>query len=415
MNTPDYLFKIQSNNIDIRNINPLLIHAIQHHSSDIYISSNDFIRGDIFGKKRIISNLKMGEKDMEAVLAYLTDNSSAQSILNSGKPINDIYIIREDADNMRDPNAKSIYLRFRVNIVPIKLDNSIGYDITLRSIPKNPPLLNYYETPREMIDIFRSPDGIVLVVGPTGSGKSTLLAGFIMDILKDERMSVRIISYESPIEFTYTFVPQPNSFIKQTSVPDMLPTFDLAVEESLRRKPEHIFIGEMRDVPTITNACQAAMTGHLVYSTLHANNVASTIQRIAGKYPEGERTSIISDLISNTRMIVSQRLLPTIHGKRTAIREYLILNDDMRYLLYQETDPTKLTFLLNKMVFEKGVSFAVHARQRFKEGLINEQEFKRQTMGSNIDIKLLDKRIDELREQKNIMFAMPNEKEDFLK
>lgn len=389
-------------------LNKILIYAIKNNASDIFFKTDDVIRSDIYGWKYKLSNRKLSSSEISRFIIKIYGGETAISILGGGKAINDVYVVKYLPDATPD-NSKPVMekLRFRINITPVSASNITGYEITARSIPSKPPSLDKKEVPQEVIDAFNYPNGINLVIGATGSGKSTLLAGIILDKIRNKNISKRILSFEAPIEFSFDDVKQVSTFITQIEIPKMLPNFYSGIEEALRKKPDDIFVGEMRDPQTITNAILASQMGHLVYSTIHVNSVAETISRIANNFSIDEKRSKVADIIASSRIMLAQRLRPTLDGKRCAIREYLLFNDDIRtYLNSQDLD--KISEHLEKMVWEHGVPFAVHARQRFLEKKISIETYHEFLAGKNLSDDFLDEKIKILKSKGNVMFQNNN-------
>lgn len=170
--------------------------------------------------------------------------------------------------------------------------------------------------------------GFVLVVGPAGHGKSTTLAA-LLDEINHSRMD-HIITIEDPIE--YLFV-QDRSIISQREIQSDSPSFHRSLRSLLRQDPDVIMIGEMRDQESIATALTAAETGHLVFSTLHTNSAAQTIDRIIDSFPGPQQGQIRSQLAATLVSIVSQRLVPRIEGGRIPAAEVMFINSAIRNLI----------------------------------------------------------------------------------
>ena len=161
--------------------------------------------------------------------------------------------------------------------------------------------------------------GMVLFVGGTGSGKSTSLAALIDH--RNSNSKGHIITIEDPIEFVHQ---HKGCIINQREVGMDTDSFDDALKNTLRQAPDVILIGEIRDRETMEHALAFAETGHLAISTLHANNANQALDRIINFFPEEKRQSLLSDLSINLQAFVSQRLIPTVDGKRCAAIEVLL-------------------------------------------------------------------------------------------
>ncbi len=148
------------------------------------------------------------------------------------------------------------------------------------------------------------PGGLVLITGPTGSGKSTTLAAMVNLIAKARQCHV--VTIEDPIEFLFM---DDKATISQREVGTDTPSFREALTNCMRQDPDVIMVGEMRDLETMSTAITAAETGHLVFSTLHTNNAAQTVDRIIDSYPSDQQTQVRGQLGLVLRAIVSMQLI----------------------------------------------------------------------------------------------------------
>ncbi len=205
--------------------------------------------------------------------------------------------------------------RFRINI--FKQRNEVS--IVARNINTTIPQFDDLGLPAILKDVVMSKRGLVLFVGGTGSGKSTSLAALI-----DHRNSSsggHIITIEDPVEFVHK---HKKSVINQREVGVDTRSYKAALKNTLRQAPDVILIGEIRDRETMEHALEFAETGHLAISTLHANNANQALERIINMFPEERRQQLLLGLSQNLRAFISQRLLPTIEGKRCAAIEVLL-------------------------------------------------------------------------------------------
>ncbi|MBV9494317.1 MAG: PilT/PilU family type 4a pilus ATPase [Acidobacteria bacterium] len=187
-----------------------------------------------------------------------------------------------------------------------------------RRVPIQILSIDTLELPRAIRELTTIPDGLVLVTGPTGSGKSTTLAAMISEISANEPL--HIVTIEDPIEFLFT---DKQAAISQREVGTDTPNFKEALRNAMRQDPDVIMVGEMRDVETMQTVMTAAETGHLVFSTLHTNNAAQTIDRIIDAFPPDQHKQIRAQLSLVLRGIVSLKLVKTLDGKMTAAIEIL--------------------------------------------------------------------------------------------
>jgi len=196
-----------------------------------------------------------------------------------------------------------------------------GISIALRLILKVVRGLEELNLPPILETFANKKQGFFLVVGPVGQGKSTTLAAMI-EIINRNRAE-HIITIEDPIEYVYE---QKKSIIDQREVRTDTSDFYTALVNVLRQDVNVILVGEMRDAETMVAAVTAAETGHLVFSTLHTNNAAQTIDRIIDSFPSDQQDQIRMQLSSSLMGIFSQRLIPRVSGGLIPVYELLIVN-----------------------------------------------------------------------------------------
>ena len=223
------------------------------------------------------------------------------------------------------------------------------------------------ELPPDIKEAIAPYQGVVYVTGATGSGKSTLLASIIRHLAENEESNRKILTYEAPIEFVYDGLEMPNSIVSQSEIPRHLPSFAAGVRNALRRKPRLILVGEARDQETMSAVLEAALTGHPVYTTLHSNGVAETMRRLVTTFPADERHGRTIDILETIRLAIWQKLVPTVDGKRVALREYLIFTDEVRDILL-DVDLEKITAATRRLLKLRHPSPAARGK-----GLTNKQ------------------------------------------
>ena len=205
--------------------------------------------------------------------------------------------------------------RFRVNILTQR--GSVG--LVIRRIKADIMSLDDLGLPSILRDITMTKRGLVLVVGATGSGKSTTLAAMIDH--RNTQEAGHIITIEDPIEFVHR---HKQSIVTQREVGSDTHSFQAALKNTLRQAPDVILIGEIRDTETMEAAITFAETGHLCLGTLHSNNSNQAIERIMNFFPAERHGQMYLQLSLNLRSIVSQRLIPSVEGKRVAALEVLM-------------------------------------------------------------------------------------------
>lgn len=203
--------------------------------------------------------------------------------------------------------------------------------IALRLIPKKIRTLAELNLPPIIESFTRKQQGFFLVVGPIGQGKSTTLSSLI-EIINQTRTE-HIMTIEDPIEYIYE---SKKSIIDQREVKIDTPDFKDAMISMFRQDIDVCLVGEMRDIETIGTAVTAAETGHLVFSTLHTNNAAQTINRIIDSFPSSQQDQIRVQLAGSLTGIFSQRLIPRISGGLIPAYELLINNNAVANLIREK-------------------------------------------------------------------------------
>lgn len=360
---------------DAANIDDILAFCESLDTSDVTLQSEEPIFAEVYGRlyritRRSLSNTEVGD----ILNAIYGPNGTAQ--LLSGHDVDTHYEFR--------PNRTQRY-RYRVNGTACQVEGNDGIQITLRSIPSDPPNLSDLELPQNILDAIAPYQGVVYVTGATGSGKSTLLASIIKELAREPESDRKVLTYESPIEFVYDEFEKTAAVVSQSEIPRHLPSFAMGVRNALRRKPRLIMVGEARDAETISAVLEAALTGHPVYTTLHANGVAETLRRLVTSFPSEERHGRTIDIIETIRLIVWQKLVPSVDGKRVALREYLVFNEDVRDELL-EADVDNITQAARDLLQKHGQPMIVDAKKAFDEGKISERTYNIMAKGARSTI-----------------------------
>ena len=206
------------------------------------------------------------------------------------------------------------HLRYRANFSKQRGVQSFSF----RIVPQQRQTLSALNLPASLTELLREPRGLILVTGPTGQGKSTTLRALIQHI--NETADTRIITIEDPIEYVFEDY---RSMFEQREVGIDTESFAIGIRNAMRQDPNIIFVGEIRDRESIFACMQAAETGHLVLTTLHADSVPQAIGRIREFYPSTEQHNISSLLARNLNAIICQRLIPGADGRRLPCLELM--------------------------------------------------------------------------------------------
>lgn len=292
--------------------------AVENGASDIHLASNNL---PSYRKNGKIMSYKGTEiLDEDTVMKYIDE-------------------VLEPADYLKFCNTGDIdsayqfgnLARFRVNA----FKQRHGATLVMRVIKLNPPKLGDLNLPRSIAKILNLQEGLVLVTGPTGSGKSTTLAALINEI--NHREELHIITIEDPVEYMHS---PAKCIINQREVGQDSETYSTALKSALREDPDIILMGEIRDLESMSIALRAAETGHLVFSTLHTESAAKTIDRLIDMYPVERQKQALSQLSTTLKAVISQRLLPrSDRPGRIGAFEIMFVNSAIANLIREDKIP----------------------------------------------------------------------------
>ncbi len=269
--------------------------------------------------------------------------------------------------------------RFRVNI--FKQRNEVS--MVVRNIKTIIPNYSDLGLPPILTKVVMEKRGLVLFVGGTGSGKSTSLAALID--YRNSNSSGHIITIEDPIEYVHK---HKRCIINQREVGVDTDCYEDALVNTLRQAPDVILIGEIRNRETMEHALAFAETGHLCISTLHANNANQALDRIINFFPEERRSQLFTDLSLNLRAFVSQRLVPTVDGKRAAAVEILLGTSTVEELI-KRGEVHALKEVMEKSEPVGMQTFDSALFQLYSEGRISHEEaIKNADSPNNLQLKI---------------------------
>ena len=288
---------------------------ISNQGSDLHIKSSSQVRVRIHGVLKVLGKDILSADMVDKLAQEITTDEQYERLTNE-RNLDFSYVL--DAQN-----------RFRVNFF-YQMD---GLSAVFRIIPVKILTLDELNLPQIIKSFTDIQRGLVLVTGVTGSGKSTTLAAILDKINRETKK--HIITIEDPIEFIHK---DRGCLINQRAIGQDTHSFSDALRAALREDPDIILVGEMRDLETIDIALHAANTGHLVFSTLHTLDAKETIDRIVGMFSKEEQNRIRSSLASVLEGVVSQRLVPTKQGGRTAAIEVLKKTARIEQLIMEDRD-----------------------------------------------------------------------------
>jgi twitching motility protein PilT len=206
--------------------------------------------------------------------------------------------------------------RFRINLHRERGKTAA----TVRALPSKVPTLADLRLPPGVGTLAKLQRGLVIVGGATGSGKTTTLAGLVNEINQHEAR--HIVTIEDPIEYEHAHV---RSVIEQVEIGIDAPDFPTALRAAMRQAPDVIVVGEMRDSETARIALSAAETGHLVFTTLHTTDAASTVSRIADSFPQERQHTVRAEMAMALAAMLTQTLIPRKNGGRVPAAELLVV------------------------------------------------------------------------------------------
>ena len=359
------MYPKEPSRFEAKHIDDLLVYCHRLGASDITIQTGWPIIAEVYGRIQKITRRELSNAEVGDLLNTIYGPNGTTQIMR-GEDLDTHYEVR--------PNRNERF-RHRINGTGCHVDGHEGIQITIRTIPAEPPSLASLELPPAILDAIAPQEGVIYVTGATGSGKSTLLAAIVKELAEQTDSHRKILTYEAPIEYVYDSLETPTASVCQSEVPRHLPTFAAGVRNALRRKPHLILVGEARDRETISAVLEAALTGHPVCTTLHSNGVAETIRRLVSSFPPEERTGRTIDIIETMRLVIWQRLVPSVDGKRVALREFLVFNEKIRDLLL-DNDPEQITAITRHLVEKHGQLMQVDVEQKFRKGIISERTYK---------------------------------------
>ncbi len=290
----------------------LLGRVIEGNASDLHLSTGRPPIVRIDGKLHTLTDVPaLGKVDVEAMATALMGEEHAAAFFQRKQEVDFSY-------------SHESGFRFRVNVY-FSLQHIA---IALRAIPSAVRTIDDLGLPPEIERFTRTSQGFVIIAGPTGHGKTTTMTALV-DLVNRTRTG-HIITIEDPVEY---LLQEDKCLIHQREVGADTPSFAQALRMALREDPNVVVVGEMRDLESIATALTIAETGHLVFTTLHTNDAAQTIDRIVDVFPSSQQTQIRVQLASTLTGIVSQRLLPRKGGGRVPAVELLVATSAVRNLI----------------------------------------------------------------------------------
>lgn len=355
---------------------------VERDASDVYLTAESPPMYRVNGVVRPLGDVKLINEHLEGL---------ANSIMKERQ--------RKDFGQTLEMNLALSYDdlgRFRVNI--FRQRGNVG--LVIRQIKVEIVPIDQLRLPPVLKEVAMTKRGLVLVVGATGCGKSTTLAAMIDH--RNFNTPGHIISVEDPIEFVHR---HKKSIVTQREIGFDTYSYQEALKNAMRQAPDVILIGEIRDTETMEAAITFADTGHLCLGTLHSTNANQSFERILNFFPETRHPQILMQLSLNLRAIISQRLVPSLDGRRVPAVEILMDTPRIKELI-KRGDIDILKEAMEQGIQEGCLTFDHSLFLLYKEGKINlEQALSHADSTNNLRLKIKleglkgDEAIDKLMEK----------------
>lgn len=322
----------------------------ERKASDIYLSAHSPVMIRINGNCLPINAQVLPPTAPLALLSEVVPEARIQELENTGEL--NMAVALEGAGNYR--------------ISAMRQRGS--YAVVVRHIASIIPSFDELNLPDILKSLIMEKRGLILMVGATGAGKTTTLASMLD--YRNEHASGHILTVEEPIEFTYT---NKKSLVNQRDVGSDTTSLQVALKNALRQAPDVIQIGEIRDRDTMMAAIAYAQSGHLCVATLHANNSYRALNRILSFFPVEVRPTLLGDLGSALRAVVSQRLLRTPAGARVPALE-VMLNTALVADLIEKGDFSGVKEAMEQSMAEGSQTFEEDIARLITEERVTRQE-----------------------------------------
>ena len=319
-------------------------------ASDVYLSANAPALIKINGECIPINNQVLPPDAPRNLLSEIVPPERIEELeetgeLNMGVPISGVGRFRISAMRQRG-----------------------SYAVVVRFISQQVPDFESLNLPPVLTELILEKRGLILVVGATGSGKSTTLAAMIDT--RNALMSGHILTIEDPVEYQFR---NKKSIVNQREIGSDTQSLQTALKNALRQAPDVILIGEIRDRETMSSAIAYAQSGHLCLATLHGNNSYQALNRILSFYPAEVRPTMLGDLASSLKAIVSQRLVRTVEGARVPAVE-VMLNTKLVADLVEKGDFSGVKDAMEKSMAEGSQTFEEDLARLIMEKKIDRKE-----------------------------------------
>ena len=333
-----------------KNMERILRLMAEKRASDVFLSANMPVLIKIHGQILQLTQEPLAPNQPRMLLGEVITAAQMEELLETGELNMGVHI--------------SGVGTFRLS--GFKQRDSIA--AVFRFMPTEIPALDSLNLPEMLNTLCLAKRGLVLMVGATGTGKSTTLASMLQN--RNKQVAGHILTIEDPIEFLFTNY---KSVVNQREVGRDVQSLQIGLKNAMRQAPDCIFIGEIRDRETMSAALSYALSGHLVLSTMHANNSHHALSRILSFYTPESRPALLSDLAAGLKAIVSQRLLRSTQGGRVPAVEVL-LNTQFVSELIEQGNFSGIKEAMDRLMAEGSQTFEQDIARLVTEHLVTRDE-----------------------------------------
>jgi len=328
------------------NIEKYLLEAASKNASDVHVSIGIPVKMRLYGKLIAMDDHVVTAEDSHSIFSSLLTDNQKKQLENHGEY--DMAVTIEGK-------------RFRLNVYRILG----GFGFAFRHL--NEEILSFKQLglPTCVRELCQLQSGLVLVTGPTGMGKTTTLSSMINWINKNR--DVHVVTLEDPIEYVHK---HNKSIVNQREIGRDSNSFPEGLRSTLRQDPDIIFVGEMRDLDSISIALTAAETGHLVFSTLHTIGSAKTIDRIIDVFPPHQQPQIKAQLSIVLNSVISQQLVPSTKGGLVLAYEVMKCSPAVRTLI-REGKAYQIPNIIRTNTKNGMITMDKHLITLYKRGLVS--------------------------------------------
>lgn len=344
-----------------------IVHCQRHNASDFTIQGGDYIWVERYGRQIQGSATTLTDTHLRTLISDTWSADIVPLVLGGNDQDRALAVSGEQFALERGETV-----RLRTNFIQANVGNNITITATSRIIPGELPTLEKYPIEEEFLRDLFARDGLNIMGGPTGSGKTTSLTACYLEVGRT-MPDRKLITYEDPIEFILGGPHWKGLKPSQSEVGRDIPSFAAGIRNALRRAPKIIGVGEARDLETYSAGIEAAKSGHLVFFTLHIDQVGEVFSRITQAFPVQQQASIAFDLLSKLNVVMVQNLFNSTDGKRVMVREGLVFNQDIKKQLEKIPYPEWSRWVENHMRARKA-TIADKLWHLYKAGKVDKKE-----------------------------------------